>query len=90
MYNEKENMSFNAYAYMPEHPTPFITRKKELPHKKPSEDYIEMCRFFATHDFDEVENIETGELEFVAVPKKRNIGRCIMHDDLNQIKTTHS
>ena len=49
-----------------------------------------MCRFFATHDFDEVENIETGALEFVAVPKKRNIVRCIMHDDSNQIKTVHS
>ena len=49
-----------------------------------------MCRFFATHDFDEMKNIETSVLEFVAVPKKRNIVRCIMHDDSNQIKTVHS
>ena len=71
MSDERENMNFNAFAYMPERSTPFITRRKELLHKKPSEDYIEMCRFFATHNFDEVENPETGELEFVAVTKKK-------------------
>ena len=49
-----------------------------------------MCRFFATHDFDEVKNPETGEIEFVVVTKKRNIARCIMRDDSNQIKTVHS
>ena len=29
-----------------------------------------MCRFFATHNFDEMENIETGEVEFVTVTKR--------------------
>ena len=60
----------DAYAYMPKNPTPFITSRKELPHRKPSEGYIEMRSFFATHDFVETVNPETGELEFKAVPKK--------------------
>ena len=58
-----------VYAFTPEHPTPFITRKKILPHKKPSEEHIEMRKFFATHDFVETVNSETGELEFKALPK---------------------
>ena len=78
MSDERENMNFNAFAYMPERSTPFITRRKEFPHKKPSEDYIELCQFFATQDFDEVENPGTGEVEFAATPKKMNITRCNM------------
>ena len=70
MSNEIENMKCNAYAYMPEHPTPFITRKKVLPHRKPSEGYIEIRKFFSSHDFVETINQETGEMEFVAIPKR--------------------
>lgn len=62
----------DAYAYMPKNPTPFITSRKELPHRKPSAEHIEMRRFFATHDFVEIIDPKTGELDFKAVTKNDN------------------
>ena len=58
-----------GYAFMPKNAAPFITRMKELPRREPSEDYMAMRRFFATHDIVDTRNPETGELEFKAVPK---------------------
>lgn len=59
-----------GFAYLPPNRTPFITSRKELPHRKPSAEHLEMRDFFRTHDFIEVRNPETGDSEFKAVLKK--------------------
>jgi len=50
--------------------TPFITSKKELKGKRPSEEYLERRRYINSHNFIFDTDEETGELKVIITEKE--------------------
>ena len=65
--NDKEECKMAVYAIKSK--TPFITNKKELKGKKPSEEYLERRRYINSHNFIFDTDEETGELKVIVTEK---------------------